>query len=387
VVSGTWSGWFRRKKGRDEWTEPTPPALPIGPQQPESQPATDPIDGEATRPEPAPLPHPPHQDEPPVEPEAIEPGDHPAGEADPDVPETAAVEGNAVHTVRDLLVRGHLARAAAADPHGRLAALVAAIAAGETILAELGLNETRAVAADGVLRGVMLAPNEGARHLVVIFGADDGGFVVPLALAGPKRQHLLFVQDRQHCLALLGVDRLGDSYDACLANILRIRKHLGARLVYCLGAGGGMYSALRYGLDLGADGVAALGTLTRLQQAADLPGKRTARRSRLLLQMADRLGSDLEQAYAAAAKPPRLALCRSVGKDTDEGAVADPPPDLFAGVTDRAFLDAPPGTRRRLLAWADASGRLRLLLGMAMGVPQKRRALPTDKPDALEPAG
>jgi len=91
---------------------------------------------------------------------------------------------------------------------------VAAIAAGETILAELGLNETRAVAADGVLRGVMLAPNEGARHLVVIFGADDGGFVVPLALAGPKRQHLLFVQDRQHCLALLGVANLAEALAA-----------------------------------------------------------------------------------------------------------------------------------------------------------------------------
>jgi hypothetical protein len=286
----------------------------------------------------------------------------------------ASEDAAALPTIRQLLSRGQVGKALAVaaepgvDPDGRAAALLAAIEAGEAILAELGLAARPASPERGVLHGVMLAPSEGAKRLLVVFGADDGGFLVPLGLAGAKRPHLLFVQDRRRCLSLIGVERLGTTYDSCLANILRIARHLGARSLFCLGAGLGTYSALRYGLDLGAAGVAGLGTLTRLDSAQALPGRRDARQVAKLLRVTETLGGDLEKAYAEAPARPRLVLCRAVAA---EGAATVP---LFAGLDEVAFMDAPAGATGRLLAWAEASGKLRLLVGQMLAAGRSGRS-------------
>jgi hypothetical protein len=221
------------------------------------------------------------------------------------------------------------AEGGAVERKARIAGLIGAIDQGEMRLRELNPGLSAPGAAPAVLRGIMLAPNLeglGARNLLVVFGADDGGFAIPKPLLRAKRPHLLFVQDRQHCLALLGVERLGASYDECLASILRIQQGLQAAELMCLGMGASAYSALRYGLDLGAGLVAALGPLSRVQDDGTIPGVRSPRRMRRLLDQADRLGNDLAAAYEAAQHRPKLVLCRPHGLAEFEGVtVAEAP--------------------------------------------------------------
>ncbi len=265
-----------------------------------------------------------------------------------------SAKAEAVSSVRQLLALGKLAQArflcAADAPHlTGLLALIDAVDAGEAVLRELGFETIDAAGATPP--GIMLAPRKGHRQLLVVFGSDDGRFVLPRALE-QNAPHLLFVSDPRQCLAMLGVRRLGPDYDACLTSVLRIARRLGAEHVFCLGAGAAAYSALRFGLDLGAEGVLALGTLTRLDAGTRLPGLGSARLVARLLRIAAELGPDLELAYARAAQRPGLVLCRPHAAAMTALATLD-------GVT---VIEASPDMPDDPLGWAEETDRLPGLL-------------------------
>jgi hypothetical protein len=256
-------------------------------------------------------------------------------------------------TARALLCQGRLREALQAGGGEPDRALAEAIAAGERVLRGLGFGEA---GEDGALGGIMLAPAGKARGLVVVFGEDGGGFALPRALSHGRAAHVLFVRDPRRSLAMLGVARLGADYDACLMAVLRIARHLGARDIFCVGGGLAAYSALRFGLDLGAEGVLALGTLARLERGATPAGLGPARQVARLMRVAGALGADLAHAYARAATRPGLVLCR-------------PHADALAGLAalpGAVSVDGPPGSEAALLAWADEGGRLRDMLHKLM---------------------
>ena len=270
------------------------------------------------------------------------PGDTLAGlrEADPTTPPL---------TVPQLLQHGELAACRTALRHGvesSLAPLVAALSAGEAVLRGLGLQP----AEGGV--SVMLAPAEGARKLLIVFGQDGGTFFLP-ASSPDQRVHTLYLRDDTHCLAMLGVDGLGADYDACLLAILRVARALGADDLFCLGGGAACYSALRYGLDLGAAGVLAAGSLVHLRRGVQAPGLRPGMQARRLMRLAQELGADLTEAYTSAAARPGLVLFRP-SQVALSGLAALP------GAID---VPAPPGTSADMLGWAAQNGRLQGLMG------------------------
>ncbi len=251
-------------------------------------------------------------------------------------------------TVPQLLQHGELAACRTALRHGvesDLSPLVAALSAGETVLRGLGLHP----AEGGV--SVMLAPEEGARKLLVIFGQDGGAFFLP-DCSPDQRVHTLYLRDDTHCLAMLGVDGLGADYDSCLLAILRVARALGAGDLYCLGGGAACYSALRYGLDLGASGVLAAGSLVHLRRGVQAPGLRPGMQARRLMRLAQELGADLTEAYATAATRPGLVLFRP-GQVALAGLAALP------GAVD---VPAPPRTPTDMLGWAGQNGRLQGLM-------------------------
>ena len=259
-------------------------------------------------------------------------------------------------SARQLLAQGKLPEARAAVETSimdrRLANRIAAIDAGEHLLETLGLNAKGV--SSSILQGIMLAPSTGAHQLIVVFGADNGEFALPHTLEAGRMPHILYVRDRLNCLALQGVPRLGTNYDECLVTILQIAKTLEARAIFCLGAGSAMYSALRYGLDLGASGVLAMGTLERLHPDEPVPGTRPPRYTVRMQQTAQRLGADLALAYAQAPERPGLILCRPVSTmGTVEGLAAIPRIPITR---------APAAASQALLAWADQSGQLRSLV-------------------------
>jgi hypothetical protein len=287
----------------------------------------------------------------------------PAVEAAPDAPDTVQpeVHANGVGgapvvpvSPRRLLAAGELAAARAAlageaAAEAGLAALIDALAEGGQVLRELGLGAT----GSAMSGGIMLAPGDRSRGLLVVFGEDGGDFALPRALEEGGRPHLLFVRDRERCLSMLGVDGLGADYDSCLLAMLRLARRLEVRDIFCLGGDAAAYSALRYGLDLGAAGVLALGTVARLDPAARPSA--VARQRKRLARLAAQLGPDLEQAYIQAAARPGLVLCRSESAAT--------PLASLKGVT---LHQAPTGAQGRMLDWAEESGQLRAMLRDAL---------------------
>lgn len=363
-MSGVWSGWRKR-------LQPGP-----GPREVEMRP-----DGAA-------LP-PPDAFEPTVEPVAglqDDPGTHadihadigelpmakPAGQSKIDrlppakpEPQPAAMPAVAAlpvmrlpskpatpESARALLSEGAVKKAHTAAMQAQdaeLAALANAIRAGEVLLKRFGVKPPEGDS--GVLNGIMLAPLAGAKHLLIVFGNDNGQFALPYAVGIGQRPNLLFVRDRKQALGLLGVPRLGGDYDACLLTIEKIAAGLKAREIFCVGAGAAMYTALRFGLDLGAAGVLAMGTMSVLESGADVPGNRPGSMTANLVNVATGLGGDLGRAYLDAVQRPGLVLCRPATNSAGTGV------DL-ATLPGTTVIRAP-GGRPDLLAWADESGALR----------------------------
>jgi hypothetical protein len=181
----------------------------------------------------------------------------------------------------------------------------------------------------------LVAPWEGATKLLITFGGNTGYLMLPPPIVTLQNTHLIAIRDPQPCFALCGIPGLGETYAECVANLRRVIAALGGPEVYITGVSAGGYPALRYGLDLGAQGVLGFSAPTTLDLADD-PGADLSRYPQLtaLYRQQPDIPLDLARLYAATSPRPSAILLFSMSNDRDtwladrmrgiEGVEADP---------------------------------------------------------------
>jgi hypothetical protein len=164
---------------------------------------------------------------------------------------------------------------------------------------------------DDPTKDVQIVPCHGASTVFILFCGRAQKVGLPVNLMhrwiGRLNASLIYLRDFHHQVYLRGVQSLGPTREATVAELRRIVASLGGRRVVCYGNSAGVFGALRYGLDLDADAVACVGGSINLtpefnsyltsealaqQLAAEFPGA----------------ALDPRQWYAAAAAPPQVRI-------------------------------------------------------------------------------
>jgi hypothetical protein len=171
---------------------------------------------------------------------------------------------------------------------------------------------------DGV--PLLVAPWEGATRVVLSFGGNTGFLMLPQSLLSLPDTHLIAVRDPLRCFALFGIPGLGNGYRQTLSSIRQLMAALGATELYCTGVSAGGYPALRYALDLGAQGVLGFSAPTTLDVADDdnAPLSRYPQLTALYKRKHELdFDLDLARSYAAAAVRPSAILMYSSSHNRD----------------------------------------------------------------------
>lgn len=161
------------------------------------------------------------------------------------------------------------------------------------------------------LTGVLIAPltaTKTARALVVFGGNADRAFPIPRPLL-KSHFHLVVIRDPSRCFGMCQIPRLGLDYDTNLALVQRILQQMGASEIYCIGFSSGGFPALRFGLDLQAQGVLAFSSPTSLDIADD-PGSDLSKYPQLALlyRKARHRATSMAVAYTRSPRRPRVLL-------------------------------------------------------------------------------
>jgi len=182
---------------------------------------------------------------------------------------------------------------------------------------------------------LLVAPWPGATKVLITFGGNTGYLMLPPPIVTLENTHLIAIRDPQRCFALCGIPGLGATYAECVNNLRHLIDALGGPEIYVTGVSAGGYPALRYGLDLGAQGVLGFSAPTTLDLADD-PGADLSRYPQLtaLYRQQPDIPLDLARLYAGASPRPSVILLFSLSNDRDtwladrmrpiEGIEADP---------------------------------------------------------------
>ena len=182
---------------------------------------------------------------------------------------------------------------------------------------------------------LLVAPWPGATKVLITFGGNTGYLMLPPQIVTLQDTHLIAIRDPQRCFAMCGVPGLGETYAECVGNLRRLIAAIGGPDVYVTGVSAGGYPALRFGLDIGAQGVLGFSAPTTLDLADD-PGADLSRYPQLtaLYRQQPDIPLDLARLYAATSPRPRAMLLFSMSNDRDtwladrmrpiEGIEADP---------------------------------------------------------------
>lgn len=161
-------------------------------------------------------------------------------------------------------------------------------------------------------------PAAADRALLVFAGGGRGFWPLVDELHRALRgcgAHLIYLRDLGGSFYLAGDPDLGIAEYAGMLDLLRRQAAgLGAARLACLGNSAGGYAALRYALDLGAEGALAFSMLTNPETRHD---PQVSPALRAIAQRNPGLVLDLAQAYAAVARPPRAILCFGEGHEGD----------------------------------------------------------------------
>jgi hypothetical protein len=120
--------------------------------------------------------------------------------------------------------------------------------------------------------------------LAIVFMPPAGGFGATAnaiqAMLGANPPNALYLYDSAALYHLAGTDRFGPGYPAMIEGLRRLAAELGARRVVTLGPSAAGFTAIRAGIDIGADSVVAAGAVTSMTEAAmhsdgRMPGTRT----------------------------------------------------------------------------------------------------------------
>jgi len=186
------------------------------------------------------------------------------------------------------------------------------------LLPELSAETTLPTDLDYNRSCLLVAPWEGATKVLIAFGGNTGYLMLPPPIVTLQNTHLIAIRDPQRCFALCGVPGLGHTYADCVANLRRLVAALGGPDIYVTGVSAGGYPALRYGLDLGAEGVLGFSAPTTLDLADD-PGADLSRYPQLtaLYRQQPDIPLDLARLYAATSPRPHAILLFSMSNDRD----------------------------------------------------------------------
>jgi pimeloyl-ACP methyl ester carboxylesterase len=173
--------------------------------------------------------------------------------------------------------------------------------------------------ADDGRAAILVAPCTGAHAALITFGGNAGYLVLPPAVQALAGTHVIAIRDPKRCFSLCGITGIGDTYETCRDNLRGLLSELGVTSVHCFGVSAGGYSALRFGLDLGAKAVLAMSPPTTLDLASE-PGATLTRYPYLtaLYRIRPEIGVDLVPLYEATLPRPRVLMFYSPHHERDE---------------------------------------------------------------------
>lgn len=158
----------------------------------------------------------------------------------------------------------------------RLMATCERLLEGDRVLIGCGAGARGAWLADPSAKQeeVLLDVWPNARRLLVVFaGNADSGVMAFHPLHFDRHEaHVLWIRDRSRRFTMVSLQRMGASYTENVACIQRVAEALDVDQLFCLGVSSGVYAALRFGLDLNAEGVLALSGPTNIIVENEYPG-------------------------------------------------------------------------------------------------------------------
>ncbi|MGH6925222.1 MAG: hypothetical protein ACRED5_15935 [Propylenella sp.] len=165
--------------------------------------------------------------------------------------------------------------------------------------------------ADDLTREVQIERRAGADAVLFLFCGIAQRLGAPLPLLHPwfaeLPAHLVYLRDFKRLLFLAGLASLDADRLGTVAAFRDIARSLGAKRILCYGNSGGVFPALLYALDLGAEAVLAMAGATNLEPGfnAYLRYQKLARK---IGEAAPDAAIDMRRAFEAAANPPRTLI-------------------------------------------------------------------------------
>jgi hypothetical protein len=164
---------------------------------------------------------------------------------------------------------------------------------------------------DNAENDVQVVRRPNADAVILLFCAFPHLLGTPLSAIhrwlGRLPASLIYLNDPKNLAYLQGIQSLGPDRETTLAGLQEIIGSLGARRILCYGDSAGGFSALHYGVDLGAEAVLGTGAITNV--ALEFNAKlRQVRRIMPLHRHFPGLSVDLRERFAAVRQPPRTLL-------------------------------------------------------------------------------
>ena len=158
---------------------------------------------------------------------------------------------------------------------------------------------------------VQIVRRDGADTAMLVFCGRAHQPALPICVMhrwlGRLPVSVIYLRDFHVLYYLAGIASLAPDRNATLASLRGIVASLGASRILCFGNSGGVFGALHYGLDLGADKVLCLSGTTNISAAFNARLRSAKSVGRLHEQIS---GADinLRSAYMAAAQAPHVRL-------------------------------------------------------------------------------
>jgi hypothetical protein len=162
--------------------------------------------------------------------------------------------------------------------------------------------------------GALLWASPGATRTVIAFPHLGGGFGplrgwLSIALLHrtlrPLAANVVYIRDESLRLHFCGIHGLGSDYSASIQALGQALRSRGWGPLHTFGESSGGYTALRFGLDLGARAVLSMSGPTSMAGDTERNDPRLVR----FYRDAPQFAVDLLPLYRASAKRPRLLLC------------------------------------------------------------------------------
>jgi hypothetical protein len=193
-----------------------------------------------------------------------------------------------------------------------LAGVINRIEAGETVL-KMSLPHT-VTRVDPVmgrqLEGIMILPTAkpNADALLVFCGNAERDFILPTAMLALRDHHVIFLRDTTRCFSLCELPRVGPDFHTNIARIKHILITLKAKNVFCAGESAGGFAALKFALELEANGVLGCGVPITINMEELNATFEMFPMLEPLYNKDPSMATNMAQEYAARKKYPRMLL-------------------------------------------------------------------------------